>query len=63
MTLPDHGLFNKWQPGVEGRKGQLTYVFTVNVDGLERQKSLVIGKAFKPQAFGNKTGGQLGFQC
>ena len=37
-------------------------MFTANADGSEKRKPLVIGKAFKPQAFRNKTGSQLGFQ-
>ena len=39
----------------------MTYVFTANADGSEKLKPLVIGKAFKPCAFENKTGNQLGF--
>lgn len=38
-------------------------MFTINADGSEKLKPLVIRKAFKPCAFGNKTGSQLGFQC
>lgn len=59
---PDRRLSNKQQSGVKGKKDRLTYVFTVNAHGLEKRKPLVIGKAFKPQAFGGKTGSQLGFQ-
>ena len=58
---PDRGLSNKQQSGVKGQKTRLTYVFTANADGSEKLKPLVIGKAFKPRAFNNKTGGQLGF--
>jgi hypothetical protein len=59
---PDRGLSNKKQAGFKGKKDRLTYVFTVNADGSEKQEPLVIGKAFKPRAFGNKTGTQLGFK-
>ena len=58
---PDCGLSDKQQSGVKGQKTRLTYVFTANADGSEKLKPLVIGKAFKPRAFENKTGGQLGF--
>ena len=59
---PNRGLSDKKQPGFKGKKDRLTYVFTANADGSDKQKPLVIGKAFKPRAFGNKTGLQLGFQ-
>jgi hypothetical protein len=39
----------------------LTYAFTSNADGSKKSPPIVIGKAKKPQAFGNKTGTQLGF--
>ena len=38
-------------------------MFTIDADGSKKLKPLVIRKAFKPCAFGNKTGSQLGFQC
>ncbi|THU89163.1 DDE-domain-containing protein [Dendrothele bispora CBS 962.96] len=59
---PDRGLSDKKRPGVKGNKVRLTYAFTSNADGSEKLKPLVIGKAFKPRAFGKKTGDQLGFQ-
>jgi hypothetical protein len=58
---PDRGLSDRQRSGVKGQKTRLTYVFTANADGSEKLKPLVIGKAFKPRAFENKTGGQLGF--
>jgi hypothetical protein len=39
----------------------LTYAFTSNADGSEKLPPLIIGKAKKPRAFENKSGGQLGF--
>ena len=58
---PDRGLSNKQRSGIKGQKTHLTYVFTANADGSEKLKPLVIGKAFKPCAFKNKKGGQLGY--
>lgn len=46
---------------MKGRKVRLTYVFTVNADGSEKEEPLVIGKAKQPRAFRKKTGAQLGF--
>ena len=40
---------------------RLTYGFTTNVTGSEKQPPFVIGKAARPRAFNKKTGAQLGF--
>lgn len=58
---PDRGLANKATSGVKGRKVHLTYALTTNADGSEKLEPFVIGKAYKPKPFGNKTGPQLGF--
>jgi len=58
---PDQGLADKRCLGVKGKKVRLTYAFTSNVSGSEKLPPVVIGKAKKPRAFGNKTGPQLGF--
>jgi DDE superfamily endonuclease len=39
----------------------LTYALTSNATGSEKLKPMIIGKAFKPQAFQNRTGKLLGF--
>jgi DDE superfamily endonuclease len=39
----------------------LTYAFTLNANRSEKLEPFIIGKAYKPQAFGRKTGQQLGF--
>lgn len=58
---PDLGLFDAQNSGVKGNKNILTYLFTVNTEGSIKLTPLVIGKAYKPRAFKNKTGQQLGF--
>ena len=58
---PDRGLASARQSGVRGKKVRLTYAFTSNADGSEKLPPLIIGKAWKPRAFRNKTGAQLGF--
>jgi hypothetical protein len=50
---------DKRNSGVKGKKVRLTYCFTSNADG--SKQPLVIRKAKKPRAFGNKTGFQLSF--
>ncbi|KAF8218731.1 hypothetical protein L208DRAFT_1069958, partial [Tricholoma matsutake] len=47
--------------GVKGNKTRLTYTFTANATGSKKLLPMVIGKAYKLQAFGKKTGMQLGF--
>jgi hypothetical protein len=54
-------LADKRHSGVKGKKVRLTHAFTLNADGSEKSLLIVIGKAKKPQAFGNKAGTQLGF--
>jgi hypothetical protein len=58
---PDRGLADKKTSGVKGNKTSLTYAFTANATGSEKLPPIVIGKAYKPRAFGKKTGTQLGF--
>ncbi|KIK76026.1 hypothetical protein PAXRUDRAFT_18499 [Paxillus rubicundulus Ve08.2h10] len=58
---PDCGLADKQHAGLKGKKVQLTYLFTANADGSKKLPPLIIGKAYKPCAFKNKTGEQLGF--
>ena len=58
---PDRGLADKRNPGIKGSKVRLTYALTSNATGSEKLPPIVIGKAYKPRAFGNKTGTQLGF--
>jgi hypothetical protein len=58
---PDCGLADKRHSGVKGSKVRLTYAFVSNASGSEKMRPLIIGKAKKPRAFGNKTGTQLGF--
>lgn len=58
---PDRELSDRKRSGVKGRKVSLTYAFTANADGSEKLDPLIIGKAYKPHAFRNKTGAQLGF--
>ncbi|KIK75361.1 hypothetical protein PAXRUDRAFT_173077 [Paxillus rubicundulus Ve08.2h10] len=58
---PDHGLSDKQQSGVKGKKNQLMYLFMANADGSMKLPPLIIGKAQKPCAFKNKMGTQLGF--
>jgi len=58
---PDQGLANKKSAGVKGKRVRLTYLLATNADGSEKLPPLIIGKAKRPQAFGNKTGEQLGF--
>ncbi|KIK80404.1 hypothetical protein PAXRUDRAFT_15820 [Paxillus rubicundulus Ve08.2h10] len=58
---PDRGLSDKQHSGVKGKKTRLTHLFTTNVDGLRKLVPLIMGKAWKPHAFKNKTGSQLGF--
>jgi len=58
---PDRGLADKRNPGVKGSKIRLTYALTSNATGSEKLPPFVIGKSYKPRAFGNKTGTQLGF--
>jgi len=58
---PDRGLANKKSAGVKGKRVCLTYLLATNADGSEKLPPLIIGKAKRPQAFGNKTGEQLGF--
>ncbi|EGO20629.1 hypothetical protein SERLADRAFT_452720 [Serpula lacrymans var. lacrymans S7.9] len=57
----DRGLSDKQQSGVKGQKKRLTYLFVANADGSTKLLPLIIGKAYKPCPFGNKTGKQLGF--
>jgi hypothetical protein len=47
--------------GLKGKKVRLTYAFTVNADGTEKHRPLIIGKAKRPRAFRKKTAAQLGF--
>ena len=58
---PDKGLANKMLLGVKGQKVRITYALTANVDGSEKRRLFIIGRAFKPKAFAKKTGEQLGF--
>lgn len=58
---PDRGLSDKHNAGVKGKKTRLTYLVTTNADGSKKLAPLIIGKAYKPRAFKNKTGAQLGF--
>ena len=58
---PDQGLCDKQQAGIKGKKNRLTYLFVVNADGSKKLAPLIIGKSYKPWAFGGKTGSQLGF--
>jgi len=58
---PDHGLSNKQCSGVKGKKTRLTYLLTTNADSSKKLMPSIIGKAKKPRAFKNKSGGQLGF--
>lgn len=57
----DHGLSDRQTSGIKGKKLQLTYLFTTNVDGSQKLPPLIIGKAQKPRAFKNKSEAQLGF--
>lgn len=59
--LPDRGLSDKHNAGVKGKKTRLTYLIMTNTDGSKKLAPLIIGKAYKPCAFKNKTGAQLGF--
>ena len=59
---PDHGLADKQNSGVKGKKLRLTYLLTANADGSKKLPPFIIGKAHKPRAFKNKTGTELGFQ-
>ena len=58
---PDQGLADKHHSGVKGKKTRLTYLLTTNADGSRKLAPFIIGKAYKPRAFNNKTGSQLGF--
>jgi hypothetical protein len=58
---PDRGLSNMQQLGVKGKEIRLTYLLMVNADGSTKKPPLIIGKAYKPRAFKNKTGTQHGF--
>lgn len=58
---PDQGLCDKQQVGIKGKKNRLTYLFVVNADGSKKLAPLIIGKSYKPRAFGGKTGSQLSF--
>jgi len=58
---PDRGLSDKKTSGVKGSKVRLTYLMVSNADGSEKLPPLIIGKAKKPRAFGNKSGMQHGF--
>jgi hypothetical protein len=58
---PDQGLADTRNPGIKGSKVRLTYALTSNATGSEKLAPIIIGKAYKPWAFGNKTGTQLGF--
>ena len=58
---PDHGLSDKQQSGVKGKKLRLTVLFVANADGTKKLPPLIIGRAHKPHAFQGKTGEQLGF--
>ena len=58
---PDQGLSDKKTSGVKGSKVWLTYLMVANADGSEKLPPLIIGKAKKPRAFGNKSGTQHGF--
>jgi hypothetical protein len=57
----DRALADKRHSSINGSKTRLTYAFISNADGSEKLPPIVIGKAKKPRAFGNKTGVQLGF--
>ena len=58
---PDRGLCDKQQAGVKGKKIRLTYLLVANADGSHKLPPLIIGKAYKPRVFGNRTGRQHGF--
>ena len=58
---PDRGLANVQSSGTKAKKHRLTFLFTANANGSKKLPPLIIGKAHKPCAFGNKTGAQLGF--
>ena len=58
---PDHGLSDKQQSGVKGKKLRLTVLFVANADGMKKLPPLIIRRAHKPCAFQGKTGEQLGF--
>ena len=59
---PDHGLANKQNSRVKGKKLRLMYLLMVNADSLTKMPPFIIQKAHKPWAFKNKTGVELGFQ-
>jgi len=57
----DHGLSNRQNSGIKGKKNQLTYLFVTNADGLKKLPLLIIGKFQKPCPFKNQTHTQLSF--
>ena len=47
--------------GIKQKKTRLTYAFTVNAEGSDFRKPIVIGSAWRPRCFAKRAGTALGF--